>query len=104
MPQLSLPENALAIGLSEVTMCVPIFFFEGYILTERLYLFIIYCSGRYSLTGERTLPRPLKLDQSGRFLACCTFPSRPGVTLCILTINFLDVVCFYDWIISFVES
>ena len=60
-------ENALTIGLSEVTV-VPIFFFEAYILTEtsseRLYLFVIYCSGRYSLTGERTpLLRPFSTNQ-----------------------------------------
>ena len=56
-------ENALAIGLSEVTVCVPIFFFEAYIRTERLYLFVIYCSGRYSLTGQRTLLRPFSSNQ-----------------------------------------
>ncbi|KAH9171902.1 hypothetical protein EDB89DRAFT_2243261 [Lactarius sanguifluus] len=31
-------------------------------------------------------------------IAACTFPSHP--TRCILMINLLDVICFYDWVIS----
>ncbi|KAI9452767.1 hypothetical protein BJY52DRAFT_1418558 [Lactarius psammicola] len=68
MEQQSLTLQLLAPGLNLLAMCVPISFFGGHVLTERLYLFVLVASsGRYTLTSAYA-------------------------------------ICYYDWIISFVQS
>jgi hypothetical protein len=73
-------------------------------LTDMLGLFVLLASsGRYTILGECIPTLYRQVDQSNLFLASCTFSQGSASRLCILTIR-PDVVCFYDWIISFVDS
>ena len=84
---------------------VRAYFFGGDVLTYRLcYFFALAAfSGRYSIIGER-VPCCLQSQPMTITTSCLYVSLNVREPYFILTIGLLDSVCFYDWIISFVES
>ena len=103
MDQQSLALQLLVSGLNTMVTCVPISFSET-VLTEMLHL----ASGRHlaDVTPSQVSPilsHAVKVTDQDHFQLPVRSPPGSASFLCILMM-ILDAVCFYDWIISFVES